>query len=248
MGDPYLQAMLHGDYPSKDKYDLAIEKQINKFIDSLNLENEYAHNKLISPRIKRAQIQEEIKKAMKYSELSQHISTAFSFLINDGAKFIEKNLFQEMSNQFEKMKRLLKEEDFNQEINENIQSHFQISNEVLIGIQEIGIAQFLAKEFSLSASIFVLLTILNPEKFEYWYRLGIAAQKSGDYNLALKAYMAALELNGELIGARIFSIECYLRINAPEKAREILLETKKINLESEWLSLLEDIEATLGNE
>ena len=100
-------------------------------------------------------------------------------------------------------------------------------------------------------SLFLLLTILNPDYSEYHLRRGIAAQMSAKYELAITSYAAASELDSNLIESRLFSAECYLKIGKFEKAKEEFWNAKAITenmqVDDEIVDLLNSVESTIKN-
>ncbi|MGZ6298436.1 MAG: hypothetical protein ACXWM2_03480, partial [Parachlamydiaceae bacterium] len=117
-------------------------------------------------------------------------------------------------------------------------------------ILEMAIQCFVSEEFDSCLSILILLTTLAQENPDYWLRLGIVAQKTENYSLALKAYGITLELVPSAVAPLLFSVECYLLNGQPEKASEAIEEVKKIALTTEqdliWLDLLAKVEAIMA--
>lgn len=257
MPDPYLEAMMHGNYlpskkiknseiPQKNKFASDAEKHIDSYIGSLNLEVQYAQNKLISPAEKQAEIKREMLKALNFKELEDYLSTALKFLVTKGNLYQSTELQQEMLEQIKQAGQVLNTMDES----DNIQKVLKLSDSVLNSVFNIAISLYVEQDYLNSLAIFVFLSFLHPENDDYWYRLGIAAQKSKNTELALKSYAVALELNPKNIGARLFSVECYLNLEDLKMAKTQLTEAKKITetekVDSQWLDFMNYIENLLN--
>lgn len=261
MYDPYLDALMHGEIiPSKktgliqkkekSKFDLSIEKHINKYIDSLNLEVEYGRNSLVSPAMKRAQLREELKSALIMPELEKFLSEAFNAILTSHHHYLSPEMCKQMENEFLGIEEEIEKINFNELPEENYQTLFKISDAVMDGILTIAIEKYKEQEYPLSLAIFTLLTSLNAGNYDYWYRLGITAQKCENYQLALKAYEIALDISPDLIGALLFSSECYIRLDQKDTAKQYFIKAKEIasstqELDEMWKSLISKIEEVL---
>lgn len=260
MYDPYLDALMHGEIiPSKkvaaipkqekSKFDLSIENHINKYIDSLNLEIEYGRNPLTSPAMKRAQLREELKAALKMPEFEKFLSEAFNALLTNHHHYLQPEICNQMGQEFHGIEEEIEKIDFNEPPDENYQTLFKISDAVMDGILTIAKAKYNEQEYALSLAIFTLLTSLNAGNYDYWYRLGITAQKCENYPLALKAYDIALEMSPDLIGALLFSCECHIRLDQKDAAKQRFIKAKEIasnqELDEMWKSLMSKVERAL---
>jgi tetratricopeptide (TPR) repeat protein len=247
--DPYLEALLHGGVPEYgpvkkiDKFDSAIDKEINKYIDSLHLE--YSQNNLLSIGAQRTKLLLEIKNAFKFSKLESYLSTSFRILHSKGEQHLDKVEFEQMEKELSQIPEILDRMDLKEELKVNFKTLFNLSDSVMGSILKIAIAEFDHEEYEESLSIFCLLATLDSGNANYWLELGIASQKFHNYELALRSYEVAIGLNPKLIGAKLFSVECYLQINKPEEAKGALKEAKQLaettEFEPEWLFLLQEI-------
>jgi len=260
MPDAYLAAMMSGesfrkkdvaDRPSvrKSKYDKAIEKQINQYIDSLNLEAAYATNRLLPPAAHRAKIMAEMKEAFSLSELDAYFTPSFDLLLSTGRDYLDPDANHEMQKTLSQIPEVIEKIDLDQEYTDSFQKLLGVSDGVMKSIVQIAQAQFEEEKFENCLSLFVVLSILAPENFDYWFRLGIAAQKAQKNDLALRAYRQAIDLNPKLVLALLFSVECYLSMDLSEQAKATLAEANRIaettEIEGAWRPLLQEMNALL---
>jgi len=252
--DLYLQAMIHGEFAStkkskeapvvKDRFELAIEESAKAYADSIMAEEDFSQNQLISPQMRRAQLIEEIKEAMKLTELGQHIETAANVLIDEGRQYLQKEAHEALLEDFSKIESALEKFDLNTD--KNFKEILGIRDASVSAILRVAIAKFVESEYAPSISLFALLTTLVSENADYWYRLGIAAQRSENLDLALRAYDVAVTLDATLIGARLFAAECHLILGAHDEAEVNYKEARKI-LETypdeQWAKLVSSIES-----
>lgn len=261
MHDPYLHALFHGEIarknkkitpqaqPEKNKFDQAIENHIDQYIDSLNLELKFHDNPLINPETKKAQLRDELKSSFVMPEFEKLLSEAFNVLLASHYNYLSPEQCRQMEQEFLEMNQEIEKIDLNEADENNFQTLFKISDGVMDGILTMGIVKYQEQEYPCALAIFTLLTCFNPENEDYWYRLGISAQKSEDYQLALKAYDTVLETSPELLGALIFSAECHLRLNQKESAQHYFIKAKEVastqKLEEIWKVLLSKIEEAI---
>ncbi len=265
MVDLYLQAMMHRELPSqqpksnssnsvKDKFDLAAEKYIKEYLNSLNLEIEYGQNQFVTPAMKRAQIRQEMLAKMKASEEDGYLSEAFNFINSNGEQYLGQEFYPEVVSELERIDDLIEKMDPGQEFPEKMQSFYNFNEHIAEEISKLAILKFHEEEYKTSLSLLVLLATLFPENNDYWYKLGIAAQKCEQYDLALRAYGEALQLKPDHIGVKLFSVECYLEKDLVEEAKSQLREAKKLaeKLEGEgevdemWISFMKELEIITG--
>lgn len=255
MPDPDLEARMHGEFAkkkviettTKDKFDLAIEKEIDKYINSLDLERESKDTPLASPSMRRAQIKEQMTADLQMPELENHVSSAISTLLSKGAHYLSPELYQRMESELVGIQNHFDSLELeNSSLNKKFQDLLEISDPVMEGCFQIAIEKYREREFPESLSLFSFLTILNPGNVEYLYRLGITAQKNENYKFALRAFEATLELNPELLGALLFASECHFQLNDREMAVQYLKKAKDIAvtqpLDDVWAKLITDLE------
>jgi tetratricopeptide (TPR) repeat protein len=248
MADLYLQAMMHGlvSFKKKDKFDEAIEKNIVAYVNTLTFEEEGNEPQLLSPKMKRARLIEELKEEIKMPELEEFLYGAFSFIKNDGTRYLDDSKFETLSSEFHRALKILEEMDPSKEIPAVLQKLLEISEGTIDAIYEIAIGAFGEGRNNECLAVFVLLTTLDQTNSEYWFRMGIAAQKCGNMDLALRVYPLCIDIDPNLMGAHLFSAECHLILGNRESALNELAEAKKIKEISEvdpiWLDFLAAME------
>ncbi len=262
MVDLYLQAMMHGDHVSKnrptattspkDKFDLAAEKYIKEYIDSLNLEIEYAQNAFVTPAMKKAEVRAAFLEKLKATEEDIFLLEAFNFIKLNESQYFDDESHKEILEEFKKLEELIEKMNPTDHFPEEIHSFFNFDVNIGDKISLIAIQLFQEENYRMSVSLFILLTTFLPENYEFLFRLGIAAQKCELYDLALKAYSEALKIDEELIGAKLFLVECYLEKNLIEEAKLQLIEAKQLVLKSEsevdemWINFIKELENITG--
>jgi tetratricopeptide (TPR) repeat protein len=265
MPDPYLEAMLKGEIttsggiPGKvavakinDRFNVALEKKIEEHLNSPHPEEEIRVAALLTPAVRKAKLKRELLEANKFPELENYLTSAFNILRTKWVQGIDDEMLKEMEERFSKIADILNAAEIETLSTESLYAVLGISDAVMSAMLETAINSFADEEYGNSLSLLVLLTTLAQENPDYWLRLGIAAQKIEDYKLALRAYGITLEIAPNAVGPRLFSVECYLRDDQPEKALEAIEEVKKTLLTSEqdpiWLDLLAKVEAIMAEE
>ncbi|MBA2729055.1 MAG: hypothetical protein H0U49_12895 [Parachlamydiaceae bacterium] len=249
MVDFYLQAMMHGLIQTKreikDKYDEVIEKNIKEYVDSLAFE-EGQGAQLVSVKMKKNKLFEELKEDFKMPKLAEFLDSAVLFIKREGLRYIESSQYETLLSELDNSSKILELFDPVKEITVKLQNMLQISDKMMDAINEIAKAAFKEDRTQGSLSLLVFLTTLDPTDADYWFRMGIAAQKCEDIDLALQAYSIALDMDAEIIGARVFSAECYLIQGNQEFAMNEISEAKKIiehtQVDAMWLDLLATME------
>lgn len=259
MRDLYLEAMMHGEFPQKktgdllrhikNKFEIAMEKTINDYVDSYVFEESLLPHELVSASLKKVRMKEELMLSTKQFEQDRHIRDAIKFLTSDGINYMDENLFKACSSEFSAIHDLLEQIDLNQEIPENLQKFFNLSNQVVQGIVDTALLKYKEADYQMTLSLFVMLSALIPSNYDFWFRQGISAQMCGQTDLALKAYAKASELNPGDIVPRLFSIECQLEKGLLQEAKSELEELKKLKsnpeLSEKISAYLNDLEKSL---
>lgn len=256
--DPYIQAMLRDEYRSKKKEqtpksqtEIDLENQIDSYVDGLEFEEEVSNLALLSPKLKKERIKMTIKEALKFPELTGDLERAIKLLFSEGAAYLSIEANQLLLSDFLKASDLLAESKSTDIVDINFQELAKISDESMKSILIIAIAKFSEEKYEDCLSLFSLLTVLSPAYSEYWIRLGIAAQKCLNFDLALGAYEAASELDPDLIEARLFAAECFISINRLEEAKKEVAKAKgiaeRMKIDQVWLDLILTIETNIKN-
>lgn len=254
MTDPhYLRAMMQGDLHKqlskkpttpKSALDKELDKEIDAYVDSMEIEED--PNPLQSSKIKRESIRNEVKEAAHLPELSKLLEEAVGVIFLEGANYLNAEQNQQLITDFTNASTIFSSMHLSDSTDKNLQELTQISDDSMKSMVTIAIAKFVEERFEDSLALFSLLSILNPAYSEYWFRMGIAAQKCQNYELASRAFDAATQLDPKLIGARLFASECFVARQMPDQARAEIGAAKKIAEENEvdqmWLDLLQSLE------
>lgn len=243
---------------SKDKsnqatlsqFDLDLDKEIDKYIDSLELEEDPEHKSLKSPEARKESMRIELKEAVKLPELSKDLETAINILFSEGGVYLSKEAYQTLIDDFSNASSIMIHTKLEDSGTDTLQHLAKISDESMKSIVEIAIAKFTEERYNDCFTLFSLLTILNPAYAEYWFRFGLAAQKCEKYELASRAYAAALELDPQLIGARLFGAECLIRRGLFSEAKQEIEIAKQFVAQNKvdqlWIDLIPTIEEIIN--
>lgn len=256
MVDPYLDALMHGELPNKkksskedqapkSKLEIEQDKEIDSFVNAFEFEEDPEHKGALDPKLKREKLKISIKEAMKMPELSHQMDTAIGLLFSEGSKYLSPEAHQKLVFDLTNASDQLEDIGLQETSSSNLQTLSKISNESVEGIQEIALAKYKEDRYADSISLFSLLSVLNPGYSEYWFRLGIAAQKDGQYDLASRAYAATQSLDPSNIGAKLFASECFVQRGLYDDAKAELTAAEAMAKESKvdkmWLDLISAI-------
>lgn len=198
------------------KFNTSIDYFVNKYVDELQLNEEDA---LLSIKLNRQRLRQELKNTVKSTELKSHIQLAFNVIFNDGIVLIEKEPFELLKGEFLKAKYVLNNLNLREYLPDNLNDILKISPACLDMIYQMALKKFSDLNYNECLALYILLTVLNQNNPDYWYRLGISAQKCEMIDLALRAYRNTIALFPTLVGARLFAIECYIASGALDEAR-----------------------------
>lgn len=263
MRDLYLEAMLHGEIPTKrvaitspkkvekTRFEVAIDKNIEQILNCFTFDDgPPGQIQLISPQMKRKKAEDELRESFKNSELDEFIETAMTTLIDEGREYLESATYEEMVADFKAATAELNQLNLDEDLPDDLNKILHISAKTIEAIYKIALAKFEEEKYAPALALFVLLTLLQPEDFDYWYRTGIIAQLCQNYKWAVNAYENAAICHPESIGARLFATECHLALNQRPEAEAEYAEAKKISetisLEENWREIFKYIGTTLS--
>lgn len=260
MPDPYLQAMMMGEFArktpkmapkvQKNRFDIAVEKHINAYIDTLDLENQYAHNPLVTPAIKRAQMRQELKENVQSSRLGQYLAAARDALKSHGQKHLQGAAYGQLMADIGAIAERMEELNLDTFSDEPFQTLLSIEDDTMEAIFQIAIGVFAEELCAEALALFIFLATLDPSVAGYWLRIGICAQQIEDYAFALRAYEMSCSLEPENISPHIFSIQCHLWEGNVDEASKKYEEASNIastsDVEAEWVELLDEIKKELA--
>ncbi|MBA2727020.1 MAG: hypothetical protein H0U49_02465 [Parachlamydiaceae bacterium] len=263
MIDPALFDMMHGittaakkkvlpmvNTNTNDPFGSVIEKSIQEEVDLMLANEDPNQKKFLSVQARRTKLEDELRESLDLSEFGKHVTIATNIIKNEGDQYLEKQEFDLLIEGLNNLQKQMSKLDPNNLNDDAIKEALTLTPTNLASIQKIGIAKFSDGHMPESLSIFALLSALDSQEPDYWYRLGLVAQKCEQYDLALRAFALTSLFAPEFIGAHIFAAECYLNLEKYEDAlaevNEIkkILETTKVN--DEWQARLIDIEKLLS--
>ncbi len=236
---------------TKDRFQLAEEKLLDSIIEKESLLGDPSKNQLVPPSLRKDKLKKDLHDSLESLDLDLDLSPALKILKEEGASYLDSEIYKVMVDQLEDIPKYLEQMDLLQPPKENLYTNLHISESTLQAINSVGVSKYDEGKFDSSLSIFCLLSTLDHENEVWLYRLGISAAQMEKWDQALKAFTYSLYLNPSLIGARIFSAECYIRLGKAVEAKEEINEAKRlIELSSSdtiWLEVLTSIENLISN-
>lgn len=224
--DIYLKLMMEGALVTrkkasstvKSRFDIAIERAAEEYASSQVPEEwREGRDQLLNLQMQRTRLVEEFKEMMTASALEKYIEEAFSILIKEGRHYIGNEAYELLLKSLAQIEPCLAE--FNLETDQTFQEIFKMKDSVLESIFNLARSKFSEQSYTSALALFVLLTTLSSHQPAYWYRLGIAAQRAGNIDLALEAYEVTCSLDPAMLGPWIFSVECLLSLGVLDKAQ-----------------------------
>lgn len=230
MPDLHLQAMLQGVSVKKatpapqtapDKFTDAIAHFASQYADK-TLKEDARKDTLTSVSCKRQKLIEEAKELAHCAPVVPHIQLAYDLLMTDEAlaKAIRADLVQAQTR--------LDAVDLLQPLPDTLNDLLKLSKKTLDCIFEAGCKKYSDAEYLKSLALFVFLCTVNQNNPEYWFRLGIAAQKSDFIDLAMQAYQNSIQLTPSTVLARLFAAECLITLGDAGGAKAMCEEVKAL--------------------
>lgn len=246
MPDLYLQALMNRESfepvskkIERNRFDIEVENEIDEYIKTVHVDHS---DKFMSPELQRSRLKMELIELSKLSELSSQINLAFKTLVSEGQRYLDKDEYILIKNEFAAANDIINELDPKNQTTESYKTLLLLSDATIDAIFKIAVSTFKELRYHESLSLFILLTVLVPENTDYWYRAGILAQECENYELALRLYGAATSLEPSWVAPWIFSIDCYLKCGMQPEAKAAYSEAIKINeaspADNEWKELL----------
>ncbi|MBA3238171.1 MAG: hypothetical protein H0T62_07490 [Parachlamydiaceae bacterium] len=236
---------------AKDSYEVAFEEAIHEQVNSLMASREGIENKMLSPGEKRAQLEQKVRASLDFAEFGSYIESAFKIIRTDGPQYLDKADYKSVMDSLDKLNQQLTSLDITKLCGNSLRNALVLPKKIQQLILKVGIDKFITESYDNSLALFSFLSLTDPEEPDYWYRLGLVAQKCENYVLALKAFAATSLLAPDFIGARIFAAQCYLHSGSGDDAEAELLEATRIlkgsaEMAGEWQKYVEDIDVLLA--
>lgn len=214
--DPHLFEMMHG--TPKKAISSPLEAAIQNEVDKV-MSEDVLPNHAETPQEKRAKIEQKVRASTDFEEYGNLMSSAFQILDRENNEILSQNLDSIRTN--------LKSLNFNEITEEKMKAALALSQETQEIILKVGIAKFSEGLIEECLPIFYFLAHLVDDDPDYWYRLGLAAEKLGNYNLALQAFARTSNLAPDFIGGHLFASECNILNGRYEVAISELEEAKR---------------------
>lgn len=234
----------------ENKFDRAIVSFAQQYADSFP-ESELAQDPLLSPQLKRARLKEELVDGVQMPELTEQLERAVQIIQNEGVKILSFDQYAHLIEAFSEARIRLEQLDLSKSsLKNNWGTLLQLNDgDTIASLYKMGLVKYEQEQFFDSLALFSLLTALNPEESENWYRMGIAAHNCDKLDLALNAYHTAWELNPDLIGARLFAAQCHVKLHENQAAKELCDEVQVLMAKKEpdalWSALLGNMQMFL---
>jgi tetratricopeptide (TPR) repeat protein len=262
MPDPLLFDLMHGVNPLKkgindklnfksiDRFESALDQEIEAHVDSLLESDPFPDNKLITPAMRRMKLEQQVRESLDFTEFGQKISLGVSILRIGCEQQLEKEEYDALIRSLDELKERLSSLNLRELENETLQEALRVPAQCGPYILKIGINKFVQGLIAESLALFLFLTLVNPGDPDYWFRLGLVAKKTENYPLALSALETTSELAPEFIGAYVYAAYCHMKMDEREcalaglaKAKELLKTTQG---EEEWQEHISNLEILLA--
>lgn len=186
----------------------------------------------------------------KINDLALQIKTALKVVFSEGSRYLSEKENDKLISELSKVKKNLDKIGIKDITETMLQPLAKISDESIYSIYQIAQAKFLEEENVECLALFSFLCHLNPDNAENWFRLGVAAQQNENFEMASRAYAAALMIDPKHVGAKIFSAECFAERNLYPEAKKELAAAKKlikdVKTDQMWVDLLPVVEVTVN--
>lgn len=251
MLDPHLIELMNKSASAKptSKFELAFENSIKTQVDTLVEKAQYSENKLLSPELRRAKIEQEVRKEVQDSDSSNQIRLAVKILLDEGSQFLEKEQYAHLSDNIINICLKLNDLNLSQPDVNQLQEAMTLPEANGQSILEMAINKYNMGLIDESLAIFAFLTTVNPNEPDYWFRLGLTAEKCEKYPLALNALNTASELAPEFVGSHVYAVYCHLKMKAKDEAVAELTTAKEIadhtSVDNEWKAHIRHLEYLL---
>ncbi|MBA2727112.1 MAG: hypothetical protein H0U49_02950 [Parachlamydiaceae bacterium] len=243
-----LKGSNEGSLMAKDKFELAEDQFLDFLIDKEGLLGDPKNN-LLPPAQQRKKLKKDLHESAKQLDLDIDLAPALQILRDEGATYLDEEKYREMIDQLNKIPIYLDQLNLTEVPKVSLCTSLHIFESTLDSINKVAVAKYDEGNFEASYSIFGLLATLDHENEELLYRLGITATQMEKWVEALKSFTYALYLNSDLIGARVFSAQCFLKLEKVEDAKEEIKEARRLievtSTDPIWKELLASIESSL---
>jgi len=263
MNDPNLYRALHSNLNFKSKntsilpevveknhFELALEKTIKDYVQDLIENEDPVKMNLVSPAVRQSQLIKEVKEDLDMADFGEFIKIAVTTFCDEGQRYLNKHEYNILIGELEKLRHQLETLDLTHLEDGDFKKALEIPTEIREFMLKIGIAKFTEELYPASLSIFSFLSAVDSDDPDYWYRLGLVAQQSERYDLAIRSFEASANLAPDFIGTKIFNAQCLLNLGRREDALAALSGIKDRLLISpdreKWEEHLVEVEKLLS--
>lgn len=223
--------------------DAAFDQAVNDYVDKLLANEELKDIQFSSPAELRSKLEQEVRSAAEITEFGDYISLALNILHNESNRYLQEDEYETLIDSLNILEQNFVVEDPDL-------SSFSIPEESRQLILQVGIAKFNQGLVKDSLAILTLLTTLKPDEPDYWFRLGLIAQKCEKFELASNAFSAASQMVPDFIDIRINAAQMYLDRHMKEEAKLEFEEAKRIfesaDVNNQWRDRIFEIEKLLA--
>lgn len=257
MSDPYLYNLLHGINTPKsfltappDRFELAFKASIRKEVDKEMTEEDPMAHQLLPLTVRRAKKEREELDSWNMTELEDLLSEAFMIIRVKEANDLSDKEYLRLLQEVDALSNRIETTALSDIGQIDLKMILHMHDDSLALLLRVAIHKFKLEQYRQSLALFALLSSLDSEEPDYWYRLGLVAQRSGLLDLALRAYATTSKLAPDFIGGFFFSAQCLLKLNLQEEARLQLMSAKQIFQllpeKEEWGERLVEMESLLS--
>lgn len=228
MKDPHLKsnASKSSALLEKNQFDHVLDDLIKAEVEALMKDKDPACFHLTSPEIVKYQVEAEVRKTYALDDFGNYIEKAVKIFKEEGNLYLTSSEYEQLIEQLDQISKRL--QTFNDFKEEKFAEALTISDEVKSFIMHLAIEKMKEMLFLDSLSIFAFLTTIDNQNPNYYYHLGLAAEKCELYELALKSYSAVSDLAPDFIESRIFKTEIYNHLSQKEEGMVELAALKEI--------------------
>jgi len=239
MVDIYLQELMRGKISTNNKkslvpgelqdpFEISLNQQIDDIIRNIDPSEFYSSGHLEPLSVKREKMRLEMKEETQVLDLAGHIEGAIVLIYSDEAIYDGNTVeLEELRSQILEAGEAIKKLDLKETLPLNLKKTLNLNNDSIRKMIDIALSREKIGDLKGCLNLLILVSVIEPEKSSYWYRAGLAAQLQDNLKLALKFYTAALKIDTTLIGAKVFSLICCLKLGYKNKSREIKEELEK---------------------
>lgn len=260
MLDPMLFDLMNGRGPKnlnskgkadspdkKSDSDIDFDEIVKDEVDRL-LAMEDSSNQLLPLEARRAKIEQEIRAGANSTESQKSMTLADRIMRNEGLNYLEKTEHDALLGKLDELSQKVHDLDIKEVTEDQLTAALAIPEKEQALILKIAIEKYKQGLFEDSLALLTYLTTVAADDPDYWYRLGLVAQKTGKIPLAVDALNNVTDLSPEFVGAHLYLAECYLSQKMNDEAHSEFNTARSI-LESsgkeDWHEQLNELESLL---